>query len=354
VSLQTKILQLKLDAALAVRHANGWQRLIDTYGLEKATAFYQHLGLNHLESKSYDYDGLKLSREPKGHEKLAVKGVAQAQESSKVAISNILLGLRTELITDGIDGIRQLGPATYHELVLDAPAQYHASLREKLIAVHRRGRQLVGQEIERQQGKAWLGEGSWQHPVDFDVVHKRNRFGPHDKECIGFECKCDIKHQPKCAMLNGFPTCSCEFKQVEDEFDELDDLVDLTTSRVVNDTQARIIAAAARYALLGLSGSSLITSVTNDINTGSVSYIDRAASGVSNRVINIGRHDEFENRADEIDRFEQSALLDPSTCEPCFEDDGKTATNPDDLPGGPNPDCLGSDYCRCFVVAIVD
>jgi hypothetical protein len=354
MTLQAKILQLKLDAALAVRHAQGWQRLIDLYGEDKATAFYTHLGLNHLEQKSYDYDGLKLSREPKEHEKLAVKGIAQAQESSKAAIGNILLGLRTELITDGVDGIRQLGPATYHELVLDAPAQYHASLREKLIAVHRRGRQLVGQEIERQQGKAWLGEGSWQHPVDFDVVHRRNRFGPHDKECIGFECKCDIDHQSKCAMLNGFPTCSCEFKQEEDEFNELDNLVDLTTSRVVNDTQARIIAAAARYALLGLSGSNLITSVTNDINTGSVSYIDRAASGVSNRVINIGRGDEAEQRRDEWERVEYSALLDQNVCEFCAAADGQEAQSESDLQPAPNPECAGLDQCRCFHVFVQD
>jgi hypothetical protein len=57
VTLQSKIINLKLNAALAVKHANGWQKLIDLYGEEKATEFYTHLGLNHLEKKSFEYEG---------------------------------------------------------------------------------------------------------------------------------------------------------------------------------------------------------------------------------------------------------------------------------------------------------
>jgi hypothetical protein len=191
------------------------------------------------------------------------------------------------------------------------------------------------------------------YPVYFDAVHNRNGFGPHKGDCIGYECKCGIEHQPGCKLKTAFKTCSCEFKAAdEDEFDELDELTDLTGSRVVNDVQARLIASMQRFTMAGLTGDNLINAVTNDINGGSVAYIERTATGVAHRVIGLGRLDEMHERADEIERYEQSELLDQNTCGPCAEDDGLTADNPDDLPGAPNPSCEGADLCRGFIVAI--
>ena len=314
MSLQEKLINLKLNAALAVKHANGWQRLIDLYGESKATEFYKHLGLNHLsppkqvEAKGVDFEGLSLSREPKEHEKLAVKGIAQAQESSKGAIGKILLELREELIADGLKGIKKLEPAKYHELTLQASPEIRLSLRDRLIKVYQKGRRLLDSEL-----------------ADQGLLSGKST--PHDYLAMKDDA-------------------------TEGEFDDLDLLTDLTNSRVANDVQARIIAAAQRFALLGQTGNTLLTSITSEITDGSVAYIDRAATAAANRVINIGRGDEMRNRADEIDRYEQSALLDQNVCEPCAADDGQTASDPDELPGGPNPDCLGSDLCRCFVVAI--
>lgn len=293
MSLQQKILSLKLNAAIAVRHANGWQRLVDLYGEEKATAFYAHLGLNHLERKSVEWEGMTLSREPKEHEKIAVKGVAQAQESAKESIGKVLLDLRVELIADGLKRVTKLKPASYHKLVLRAPDTTRVDLNERLVAVHRQGRMLVAAE---------LGQ------------------------------KADVPDA--------------------DDFDELDLLTDLTTSRVTNDVQSRIIAAAARHSLLGLTDAALIAAVTSEIATGSAGYIDRAATGLANRVINIGRSDEAENRRDDWERVEYSALLDQNVCQPCAGEDGKTATSEDDLQPAPNPECAGGDWCRCFHVYI--
>lgn len=295
VTLQSKIINLKLNAALAVKHAQGWQRLIDLYGEEKATAFYSHLGLNHLEKKSIEWEGLTLSREPKEHEKIAVKGMAQAQVSSKESISPILLSLRTELITDGLSAIQKLAPSTYHELTLRVSSEFRSSLREHLIGVHRRGRMLVAAELNR-----------------------------------------------KAAVLD------------DDEFDDLDLLTDLTDSRIANDVQSRIIAAATRFSLLGLTDSELSTAVQNEIATGSVSYIDRASTGLANRVISIGRGDEAQSRRDEWSRVEYSALLDQNVCGPCASSDGEEADNEDDLTSTPNPECEGGDWCRCFHVFVQD
>ena len=294
MSLQERILSLKLNAALAVKHAQGWQRLIDLYGEQKATEFYQHLGLNHLDKKSFEWEGLKLSREPKEHEKIAVKGIAQAQESSKEAIGKILLSLREELISDGLKRIKKLKPASYHALTLQAPSAIRISLRDRLIQVHRQGRILVAAELSKKK-----------------------------------------------ALPDG-------------EFDDLDELVDVTLSRVVNDTQSRIIGAATEAVTLGLSSNNLAQAVQRAVEAGSVSYIDRTAGGTGNRVISIGRRDEMQSRSDEIDRYEYSALLDVNTCSNCAQLDGTTAQSMDDLPEVPLAECDGGPLCRCFIVAIVN
>jgi len=292
MSLSRKVLNLKLEAALAMRHARGWERLIELHGEEKATAFYTSLGLNHLEKKSIEWEGLTLSREPKEHEKIAIKGIAGAQESARESITTILLDLRAQLISDGLSAIRKLDPPAYHELILQTPASIRTTLRDRLVKIHRQGRMLVAAEL----GK-----------------------------------KADL------------PT---------DEFDDLDLLTDLTDARVVNDVQSRIIAAAARYSLLGQTGQGLIQAVTNEVNTGSVSYIDRAATGLANKVISIGRGDEAEARRDEWERVEYSAILDQNVCGPCAAEDGTEAESEEDLQPAPNPECEGGDRCRCFHVFV--
>lgn len=299
MSLQAKILHLKLNAALAVKHANGWQKLIDLYGEEKALAFYEHLGLNHLPRKSYEYEGLTLSREPKEHEKLAVKGIASAQESAKESIGKILLDIRESLISDGLKGIASLSPADYHTLTLQVDSDFRQSLRDRLISVHKQGRILVSTELGKKSANASSS------PV------KANKISV-------------------------------------DGFDDLDLLTDLTDSRVANDVQSRIIAAAQRFTLLGLTGKALLEAITGEINNGSVSYIDRAATGLANKVINLGRSDEAATRADDWDRVEYSALLDQNVCDPCASFDGSTATDEADLEPAPSPSCHGFDNCRCF------
>jgi hypothetical protein len=320
MSLQQKILKLRIDALVAARHASFWQKCITEHGEEKATAFYTHLGLNHLEKKSFEWEGLKLSREPKEHEKLCIKGIANAQESAKESIGKILLDLREELIADGVKGIKKLKPATYHELTLQASKESRTDLGERLVKVHKQGRLLVAAELAGSKSMPAL----WGEEVGSAEIHGRGKAGNAFKEAVP-----------------------------DDEFDELDMLTDLTGARVANDVQSRIIDAVARHSLLGKTGKDLIEAVQNEITGGSVSYIDRASRGLANKVINIGRSDEAESRSGEWDRVEYSALLDQNVCEPCAAEDGQTASNEDDLQPAPNPDCLGGDWCRCFHVFVI-
>lgn len=294
MSLQEKVINLKLQAAIAARHAMFWEKQIQLHGEAKATAFYTHIGLNHLQKKSIEWEGLTLSREPQDHEKICIKGIHAAQESSKEQVTKILLEARKELISDGLKGIKKLAVAQYHELTLTVSPEIRTSLKDRLMKVHRQGRALVVMELSKKA----VDEGD------------------------------------------------------EDDFEELDDLVDLTDARVANEIQARIASAAARYTLLGLTGKALWDAVQKEVEGGSTGWLDRAATGAANKTLNVGRSDEMQAHADEIDRYEQSEILDQNTCGPCLEDDGKTASDPDDLPGAPNPDCEGGDYCRGFIVAI--
>ncbi len=307
MALSEKVARLKMEADRARRIVDFWERGIKELGEAKATGFYKSLGLNHLDVKAtVEWEGLTLSREPTEVEKLCVKSISSAQDAGKASVSAVLLKARTELIDDGLKAIKKLEPANYHELVLTVPDKSKNELRDQLDKVFMKGKALVGVELAQQKKDA----------------------------STGFFAK--------------------QAEPTDDDDAELDDLTDLTDSRVANEVQSRVTGAAARYALLGLTGAALWKAVRDELNTGSISYIDRASQGVANRVLNFGRSREMEDRADEIGNYEYSALLDSNTCPPCADDDGKEASSPDDLPDTPNPDCDGSDYCRCFIVAIAE
>lgn len=294
MTLTEKLNLLRASGLSAIRVADGWLKQVDKHGEQKVEAFYRHIGLNHIERKGIEWEGLTLSREPKDAEKIAVKGIAQAQDLSKELLIKVLNETRRELLSDGLQGIVKYSPANYHALILQVSSESRTRLRDRLMEVYKQGRILVQTELNRAN------------------------------------------------------------KQNGDDFDELDDLVDLTDSRLANDVQSRIIAAAARFSLLGLADAALNDAINRELQEGSTNYIDRAATGLANRTISIGRGDEMEDHADEIDRYQYSAILDVNTCGPCLEDDGLEASDADDLPDTPNPECEGLDYCRCFQVAIIE
>lgn len=296
-TLPNKITTLKLAAYRASRLADFWQRQLDHHGEAKATEFYQHLGLNHVEVKSIDFGGLTLRRQPRATEAIAVKGVAQAQDSARDRLATLLGQVRTTLIDEGLREIAGLKPANYHALVLDGATDYRGDLARQLIATYNTARLLVARELGQLK----------------------------------------------------------TLKQTDpDDFDELDILTDVTLSRITNDVQARIVGAAARLATLGLTAAQFSTTLSDEIRAGSVAYIDRTATGLANRTVSIGRSDEAEARADEWERVDYSALLDQNICSPCSAADGETAANEADLTPAPNPDCQGGDWCRCFHVFVQD
>lgn len=287
-TLPEKLIQLKAQAVAAIRVAECWEQQIVKHGEVPVEAFYKYIGLNHIESKGVQWEGLTLSRQPTEAEKLQVKSVAAAQESARERLANLLLSTRNVLIRDALAQLDQLSPRSYHELIVTVPDEDRQLLREAVIQTFNDGKLTIAAQVGMKQGN--------------------------------------------------------------DEFDELDDLTELTESRLANDVQSRITGAATRFALLGQVGASLINSVQNEIQSGSVSYIDRAATGLANRTINLGRQAEADNHG--WDHVEYSALLDLNVCLPCAAADGETANDADDLTPAPNPECAGGDWCRCFWVWI--
>lgn len=294
--LNSKVEQLERDVVTAHRIASFWRKQIDLYGEQKAEGFYRLLGLNHLESKSVEWEGLKLSRQPNEVEKQCVKGIAEAQDAGQKSVTNDLLKLRAGLIRSGLETIRELPPAEYYTLTLTPGSS--TDLRASLESVFKTGRKLVAQELSGQKRAVPL--------------------------------------------------------LTDDDEDELDEITDLAVSRVVNDTQAKIAEAVARYRLMGLRGAALWQAVDDEMERGSVAYIERLARGTSARVLNFGRAREAEDRNDEWQTVEYSALLDPNVCGPCAVDDGQSASNESDLTPVPNPECEGGDFCRCFHVFVFD
>ena len=294
MSLTDEVQRLKLISLRGVCLALFWQSQIAKHGEYKIEVFRQ--------SKSVEWEGLNLCRDPTEIEKLCIKSIATAQDAGKASVSKILLGLRTDLIDQGVIAIKKLASADYHTLTLEAPSDIRAELRNDLGSIFMVGKKLVSAELDKQRRKA--------------------------------ESK------------------QSEATETDDQ--ELDDLTDLTDSRVLNDVQSRIAAAAARFALLGLTGAALWQAVRDEVESGSVGYIDRAAQGVANRVLNFGRAREMEDRSGEIGLYEYSAILDQNTCGPCAADDGEQSNREDDLTDVPNPDCEGGDWCRCFHVAIAE
>lgn len=297
--LEAKVSQLKHKGLEAVRLAVLWEQYIDLHGPEKATAFYKSIGLNHLETKSIEWEGLTLSRQPTEAEKLCVKSISQAQDAGKASVTKVLLQVRTALIDDALKAVKKLSPATYHELILAVPNKSRGELRDDLEGVFKKGRALVAAELRSEKEAA-------QHIL------------------------------------------------TEGDIELLDEMTDVTVSRVVNDVQAKIAEAVARYRLLGLRGKELWDAVDDEMARGSVAYIDRLARGASSNVLNFGRFREAEDRKDEWERVEYSAILDPNVCESCAAEDGQSASNESDLQPAPNPECDGGDWCRCFHVYILD
>lgn len=296
--LKDKVQQLKTQAHKAVRVAEWWETQIQLHGEEHATAFYTSLGLNHLEQKSVEWEGMTLWREPTEAEKIAVKDVADAQESGKAKIAKILKALKANLIKKAIDEILKLKPEEFHTLVLDLPEA--PELVKALDTVYMQGRTQVAKELSAQ---------------GLTVE------APNAAE----------------AAISA----------------EMQSLADFLLSRTANSVAGRVADIASEQVILGRTGNDLENAVTDAAEALSDAPEERAAAGGANRAVGMGRIDQAKVNADDIERIEFSALLDDRTCPACTDEDGTVYETLDDAPNVPYDECEGGMMCRCFLVFVV-
>lgn len=269
--------------------------------------------------RSFEWQGLTLSRQPTELEQRVLKPIAKAQESGREKVARLLLTAREALIEEAVMELQGLSSAEYHTLVLAAPAKTVKDVRKALDAVYADGRALVNEELTGDANRARL-------PV---------RVG-------------QFRGVPVWQMNgNGHRSIDVD----DDDETELDELSATSVSRLVNDVQSRAIDIATKAAVL-LSGAELLDKITSDLNATSTGYVTGNATGAANTALSVGRDREMSERADEIERYEYSAILDANLCEQCEPNDGLSAADPGELPEVPYAYCLGGALCRCFIVAV--
>lgn len=249
--------------------------------------------------KRFDFEGLTLTREPNAAERLAVKAVAQAQESGREKVKAVLLECRARLVTASVEALSKLKVSEYPSLTLEASEGERKRLLVELKGLFSTGVRQVRQE---------MGTG---------------------------------KAEPRSTL-----------KALDEVSDELDDLTDATLSRVIGDVQSRAIGSATQLITLGVAAADFRERLKTALEGLSESPQEQAASGAANRALGMGRADEMEARPDEIGRYQYSAILDRNTCDSCQAEDGKEAGDPAELQSAPNSECEGLALCRCFVLAI--
>jgi hypothetical protein len=296
--LKDKVQQLKEHAHTATRVAEFWEKQIHLHGEDRATAFYTSLGLNHLEQKSVEWEGMTFWREPTEMEKIAVKDVADAQESGKSTIAKILKALKAKLTQQAIDEIFKLKPEEFHTLVLELPDA--PELLKALDTIYMQGRVQVAKELTAQ---------------GVDVV------APDAAE----------------AAISA----------------EMQSLSDFLLSRTANSVASRVTDIATEQVILGRTGNDLESAVTDAAEALSDAPEERTAAGGANSALGAGRKDEAIANAGEVDHIEFSSLLDSNTCDECFSEDGTVYDSIDDAPDTPYAFCQGGSLCRCFLVYVV-
>lgn len=254
------------------------------------------------EKKTYDYNGMTVGREPRGVELIIdLKAIAEGTDAEKAKISAVLIAFRDKLISQAAKELDKLDPKDAYTLTLTPDADARKSVRKSMQSAYRRGRQQITAELNAQRAAKSIAA----------VV---------------------------------------EFKDDLEDDDFLDEITDLTISKIIAEIQQRAVNA---YTTLRLLLDYTRDKLKEILGEESTKFIEQLAGNVANVAIRTGRDAEIENNLDEIQYCEYSAILDQNTCPPCEAADGQTAATPSELPDAPNPDCEGGANCRCFIVGVI-
>jgi hypothetical protein len=250
------------------------------------------------QKKTFNYAGLELRREPTETEKgIDLKAIADSFDTGAEALAKVLLGLRTDLIDQAASSIPKLKDSNVFTLTLTPPKNAY-KLVEKILA---RAVEAGREQVHRDWGKSGA-KGAYGVKSLIDDLVKR--------------------------------------------------LVELTVSRIINSVQTAAIDIFASLGVLGLDVDEIEQRMREELEERSDKPFEGFARQAVNEAVNAGRREEMEARADEIEKYVYSAILDANTCEPCEDWDGAEADDPAQLPETPNAECEGRSNCRCFIISI--
>lgn len=259
---------------------------------------------NHItisEKKTFDLDGLTLSREPRGVELLIdLKSIVSDLENNKEKILAVLAAFRDELIEQAARELDKLDVSEVYKLVLTPDQKTRKRVLAALQSAYKTGREQIRRELEAQRG---------------------------GKSANNFEIK-----------KEGIP---------DDDF--IEQLSDTLIARLVNEIQSRAVNWFVALKTLGNYAAELLK---EKLLGESTKFVELAASNSLNAAIKLGRDAEIEAQSENWKYLEYSAILDSRVCGPCKAADGQTAQSLEELPDAPNPDCEGGANCRCFIVCV--
>lgn len=280
-----------LDATDAVNWS-AYEKFIDSDimpHLAKDPAFTEKVLGSNCVVKAYDHDGLMLRREPRDSEKaIDLKSISESYDNGKARINRVIIGIRNELIDQAVEAVQKLEAGQIYTLTLQPPPNAYKKLAKEITTVYQMGRQQVAKELDATESK--------------------------DKQTQGWLAR----------------------------------LIDLLISRIVNEVATRAINLFTSQGTLGLTDEEIVARLKDGLQEQSLKIFESYAAQTANAAINAGRDAEAEDRRDEWEVVEYSAILDANTCGECAAADGLTATSADELPEAPNPDCEGMANCRCF------
>lgn len=266
------------------------------------------------EKKTFDFDGLTLSREPNEIEKLiGLKSLVSDLENQSENLQTALLKYRDALINQAVIAAKDLDAQTIHALTLERNAKLSKLILKSLSESYEIGRAQIIREINLQK--------SFQE------------FVKNIPESIPIENK--------------------DFDSDESE-ERISEISDSVLAKILNEIQSRTITVYVALKLLGIDLAEFYEELKKRLLGESAKFIEQLSKNSANIAIQTGRSDEIEANSDGAET-EYSAILDKNCCEYCKPYDGKRSKTPvKDLPRVPNQKCSGGASCRCFWVVILD
>lgn len=259
------------------------------------------------QKKTFDFDGLTLSREPNEIEKLIdLKSLVSDLDAQSESLENSLLKYRDALINQAVSAAKDLDSQTIHRLTLERNEKLARTVNKSLQESYETGRAQIIREINAQKSAKNLS--------------------------------------------------NLEFKDLSlDELKEkLRGVSDSVIAKLLNEIQSRAVNIYVALKLLGFEAGDFFDELKKRLLGESSAFVSQTSRNAANLVIQTGRRDEIEAQTENWDRIQYSAILDKNTCPACKKEDGKEAENESELEDVPNPYCDGQANCRCFHVVILD